>query len=97
VLDTATPRTRWYKAVSAAIDGDFVRAADLYAEMGSRPDEAVARLRAAEQALAAGDAVRARDQLADARAFFGQVGAQAHLREAETLVSASRSHPRLRR
>ena len=97
VLDTATPRTRWYEAVSAAIDGDFVRAADLYGEIGSRPDEALARLRAAERALAAGDGARARDQLADAVAFFGQVGARAHLRNAETLASASRSSPRLRR
>lgn len=97
VLDSATPRSRWYDAVSAAIGGDFVRAADLYAEIGSRPDEAVARLRAAEQALAAGDDVRARDQLADALAFFGQAGARAHMRNAETLASASRSRPRLRR
>jgi tetratricopeptide (TPR) repeat protein len=96
VLATATPRTHWYDAVSAAIDGDFVRAADLYAEIGSRPDEAVARLRAAEQALAAGDAVRARDQLTGALAFFRRVGAQAHIQNAETLAAPSRSRTRLR-
>ena len=48
VLSLATPRTRWYDAVSAAIVGDFTRAADLYAGIGSQPDEAVARLRAAD-------------------------------------------------
>ncbi len=97
VLSLATPRTRWYDAVSAAIVGDFTRAADLYAGIGSQPDEAVARLRAADQALAAGDAIRAHDQLADALTFFGRVGAHAYLRDAETLASASRSRPWLRR
>ena len=71
VLDVATPHTRWYDAGSAVIGGDFTRAADLYAAIGSQPDEAVARLRAAEQALAGGDAIRAQDQLARARAFLG--------------------------
>jgi class 3 adenylate cyclase/tetratricopeptide (TPR) repeat protein len=93
VLDTATPRTRWYDAVSAAIDGDFTRAADLYAGIGSQPDEAVARLRAAEQALAGGEAAQAHAQLENARGFLGRVGAHVHMRDAK----ASRRRPWRRR
>ena len=60
LLDEATPRTQWYEAARAVIDGSFTRAADVYAAIGSQPDEAVARLQAARQLLAAGEAVRAR-------------------------------------
>jgi class 3 adenylate cyclase/tetratricopeptide (TPR) repeat protein len=87
VLDAATPHTGWYDAVSASIGGDFIRAADLYAALGSQPDEADARLRAAEQALAAGDSVQRQEQLTRALAFFGRVGAHARLRGARTLAS----------
>jgi hypothetical protein len=89
LLDAATPRTRWYDAVSAVIGGDFARAADLYAAIGSQPDEAVTRLRAAEQALAAGDSRQTHDQLTRALAFFSRVNAQAHMRDAEMLASAA--------
>jgi tetratricopeptide (TPR) repeat protein len=88
LLERAAPRSRWYDAVAAAIDGDFARAADLYAAIGSQPDEAVARLRAAEQARAAGEGARAQEQLTRALAFFDRVGALAHVRAARTLASA---------
>jgi class 3 adenylate cyclase/tetratricopeptide (TPR) repeat protein len=88
LLDAAAPRTRWYDAVSAVIDGDFARAADLYAAIGSQPDEAVTRLRAAEQALAAGNSRQTHEQLTRALAFFSRVNAKAHMRDAEMLVSA---------
>ena len=52
LLDAASLPTRWYDAARAVIDGDFVRAADTYAAIGSRPDEAVARLEAAKRSLA---------------------------------------------
>jgi class 3 adenylate cyclase/tetratricopeptide (TPR) repeat protein len=90
VLARATPHTRWYDAVFAAIDGDYARAADVYAEIGSQPDEAVARVRAVEQAVAAGDGSREQDQLASALAFFTRVGAQEYLRHAKTLAMESR-------
>jgi hypothetical protein len=38
--------TPWLQAAAAVAAGAFDRAADLYAEIGSRPDEALARLRA---------------------------------------------------
>jgi tetratricopeptide (TPR) repeat protein len=79
VLAQAMPPTRWYEAVSAAIDGDHARAADLYAAMGAGPDEALARVRAAEQALASDDMSRAHDQLTPALGFFTRVGANAYV------------------
>ena len=97
VLDAATPRTRWYDAATAAIRGEFARAADIYAEMGSQPDEAVARLRAAAHVGAAGDLAQAHDHLARARAFLRRVGAHAFLRNAETLASTPRGRPGLHR
>jgi hypothetical protein len=95
VLDAATPRTRWYDAATAAIRGEFARAADIYAEMGSQPDEAVARLRAAAHVGAAGDLAQAREQLVRARAFLRRVGAHAYLRNAETLALTPRGRPGL--
>ncbi len=40
-------RTRWLEAAQAAGSGDWQRAATLFSRIGSRPDEALARLRAA--------------------------------------------------
>ena len=86
LLDGAAPHSRWYDAASAFIDGDLVRAADVYAAIGSQPDEAVARLEAAKRLLACGESVHAERQLERALAFFGKVGARAYLREAEMLA-----------
>jgi hypothetical protein len=82
----ATPRTRWYDALTAVIEADFARAADLYATMGSQPDEAVARLHAAQQASAAGDALQARAQFTRASTFLARVGVHVSRRDAEMLA-----------
>ena len=87
LLDAARPSTRWYEAARAVIDGDFVRAADTYAAMGSRPDEAVAHLEAAKRSAASGDR-RDQDALAHALVFFRSVDARLYLQEAELLASA---------
>jgi class 3 adenylate cyclase/tetratricopeptide (TPR) repeat protein len=87
LLDRAAPRTRWYDAASAYLDGDFVRAADVYGAIGSQPDEAAARLEAAKWSMANGDAIDTEEQLARALAFFRRVGARAYLREAEILAA----------
>jgi class 3 adenylate cyclase/tetratricopeptide (TPR) repeat protein len=79
VLARAMPPTRWYEAVSAAIDEDHARAAELYAAMGAEPDEAVARVRAAEQAVAAGEMSVAHDHLASALGFFTRVDANMYV------------------
>jgi class 3 adenylate cyclase/tetratricopeptide (TPR) repeat protein len=87
LLDEATPDTHWYKAARAVLDGDYARAADVYGAIGSQPDEAVARLEAAKQWLAAGDGDHAGDQLERALAFFRRVGAHAYVNHAELLTS----------
>jgi hypothetical protein len=46
-------RSRWLDALEAAAAGDFDRAAEIYAQIGSVPDEASARARAADEAPAA--------------------------------------------
>ena len=91
ILESATPQTRWYKAVCAVLDADFVRAAEVYEEIGSQPDEAVARLQAARRASDTGDSVRAREGLARAVTFFQRAGAGALLREADGLAASLQS------
>ena len=51
--------------------------------MGARPDEAFARLRAAEAMAAAGRRPEADVQLERALAFYRSVGATVYVREAE--------------
>ena len=47
-LPTLGPPTRWAEAAELWARDAFERAADLLEEIGARPDEALARLRAAE-------------------------------------------------
>lgn len=75
----------WREAARAFVAGDPARAAGIYAEIGSRPDEAYARLQAARQLLTSGHTSQANTELAVARAFFREVQADAYLAEAETL------------
>jgi ribosomal protein S18 acetylase RimI-like enzyme len=71
------PASRWTEAVRAYVGEDFVRAADLLAEAGARPDEAEARLHAGGE------------QAARALAFYRSVGATRYVREAESLPAPS--------
>jgi hypothetical protein len=80
-LDDVLP-SRWLDATRAFAGGDPIRAARIYTEIGSRPDEAYARLEAARQLMVAGHAVEANGQLALARSFYREVRASAHLAEA---------------
>jgi class 3 adenylate cyclase len=81
--------TRWFQAAAAMAAGRFAEAADRFAEIGSLPDEAFARLRAAERLLAVGARTEGGAQLKRALAFFRQVGAGGYLSRAEALVAAS--------
>jgi hypothetical protein len=81
--------TPWLQAAAAIATGDYERAAELYAEIGSLPDEALTRLRAAEQLLAAGRQAEGTVQLQQALAFYRQVQASAYVRQAEALLAAS--------
>jgi DNA-binding SARP family transcriptional activator/class 3 adenylate cyclase/tetratricopeptide (TPR) repeat protein len=77
----------WLDALRAYVDGDAAGAADVYARIGSRPDEAYARMEAGRRLLAAGAPGRARPQLTAALGFWRQVGAGAYAGEAEALLA----------
>ncbi len=68
--------------------GDPRRAAEIYAKIGSRPDEAAARLEAARQLLADGREAEGQAELAAARSFYQEVGATAYLEEADYLLAS---------
>ncbi len=78
--------SRWAVAAGAFARGDFRTAAEAYAEIGTRPDEAYARLRLAKQLLERGCRDDADSTLRAASAFYEQVGATAFLRDAERLA-----------
>jgi class 3 adenylate cyclase/tetratricopeptide (TPR) repeat protein len=79
--------TKWLDAAMALATGNASGAARLYAEIGSQPDEAYARVRAAEALLSAGRRAEAEDELRQARFFFRRVRADAWLRQAEELLA----------
>ena len=89
IVESATVSTRWLDAARTYASGAFEEAADVYAEIGSVPDEAFARLRAAEALVAAGRRPEADAQLQRALTFYRSVGATAYIREAESLFAAS--------
>jgi tetratricopeptide (TPR) repeat protein len=109
-LDTQLERALAERAPSPWIDaartyarGDYVEAAEMLNRIGSLPDEAEARLRAAEQLAARGRQKEADEQLRRARTFYEGVGATVHLRSAqrrfETVdqspsLAASQNQPR---
>jgi tetratricopeptide (TPR) repeat protein len=80
--------TPWIDAASLIIAGDWLAAAEKYAELGSQFDEAFARLRAAEQLAAAGRRAEADQQLDLSLAFFRKVRATRYVAQAEALLSA---------
>jgi hypothetical protein len=84
---SARPPTRWLEAAAALAAGEAARAAGVYAEIGSLPDEAYARLRAAEALVRACRRGEAEDQLERALAFFRRVRADACVRAAEALLA----------
>jgi len=87
VLDDAPP-SPWLEAARAFVAGDPGRAARVYAEIGSRPDEAYARLAAARRLLGDGRLAEGRTELDRALVLYREVGATAHLAEARELLFA---------
>jgi len=81
--------TRWTGAAKLYAGGEFERAADLYAEMGTLPYEAYARLQAAKALVAQEKRAQADAQLQQALAFYRSVGATRYVREGEARLAAS--------
>jgi tetratricopeptide (TPR) repeat protein len=76
--------TPWTETARAYALGDFAAAAEILHRTGSRPAEAEARLRAAEQLVAAGRPAEAHQQLQRALAFYRSVNATRFVHECET-------------
>jgi class 3 adenylate cyclase/tetratricopeptide (TPR) repeat protein len=81
--------TPWRRAAVAYVSGDPATAADVYAEIGTGPGEAYARLQAARKLVEEGRRAEADAQLGRALAFWRSVGAAAYVREGEALLAAS--------
>jgi tetratricopeptide (TPR) repeat protein len=80
-------QTQWIDAATAYVRGNFQVAVDIYEQAGSLPDEAYARLRAAEALIQAGNRSAGDRELQRALAFYRSVGAKAYLREGEALLA----------
>ena len=85
--------TRWKDAAEAVLRRDFSAAAELYHEIGDRPDEARARVRDAEGLVAEGRRAQADEQLQKALVFYRTVGATRYIRRAEALGSEASEVP----
>jgi class 3 adenylate cyclase/tetratricopeptide (TPR) repeat protein len=85
----ANLQTKWIDAAKAFVLGDFQRAAEIYAEIGSLPDEALAHLRAAEALIGGGRRPEGELELQRALSFYRSVAATAYLREGEALLARS--------
>jgi tetratricopeptide (TPR) repeat protein len=81
--------TPWLRAALAFASKDFGLAAELYAEIGTLPDEAYARLHAASKLVSEGRRQAADVELQKALAFWRSVGATAYIKEGEALLAAS--------
>ena len=88
-LFAANILTPWFEAARRVVSGDLPGAADICVAIGTRPDEAYARLRCAELFVHAGRRPAAEAQLDRALAFYRSVGATTYMGQAETLLSAS--------
>jgi class 3 adenylate cyclase len=82
-------QTPWVEAGVAAATRDFAKAASIYQHFGARGIEAIARLHAAEDAVAAGRRARADEELAKARPFFEAEHAKPYLLRCEALLAAA--------
>jgi class 3 adenylate cyclase/tetratricopeptide (TPR) repeat protein len=88
-LERGRAQTPWHEAARLVVVGDLAGAADRYAEIGSVPDEAYARLRAAGELVREGHRGEADRQLRLALPVFAKLGATAWSAEAEALLAES--------
>jgi class 3 adenylate cyclase/tetratricopeptide (TPR) repeat protein len=87
--EEARGATPWHEAARRVASDDLTGAAEVFAEIGSVPDEGYARLKAAEQRARAGDRAEADRQLRLALSVFAQLGATAWAAEGEALLAES--------
>jgi class 3 adenylate cyclase/tetratricopeptide (TPR) repeat protein len=87
LVERSRIKTPWRRAAAAYVSGNFQEAAAEYASIGALPDEAYARLRAAEALVAEGRRAEANAELKRALGFWRSVGATAYVREGEALLA----------
>ena len=63
LVDESHVMTPWRTAAASYVSGDYSAAADVYAEIGALPEEAYARLRAAEAFVGEGRSAEADAEL----------------------------------
>jgi tetratricopeptide (TPR) repeat protein len=79
----------WHEAARQIASDDLPGAAESFERIGSVPDEAYARLKAAEALVAVGNRAEADRQLRLALPVFARLGASAWTAEAESLLAES--------
>jgi hypothetical protein len=79
----------WLDAAVLVAEGRAAEAAELYARIGAAPQEALARLAAAERHLAAGERARGEQQIEQALEFFRRIEAHVFTRQASSLLAAA--------
>ena len=89
MLSPPDPGYPWSMVGWAILDERYLEAADRFSVMGDVPNEAFARLLAAEQLASIGRRVEAEEQLQKAIAYFGSLGAARYIRRGEALLAAS--------
>ena len=87
LAEAAPAKTRWLEASVALFDDNAAEAARIYARIGAKPDEADARLLAAEGLLRGGRRDEAEAELSQALEFYRRVAATRMIREAEALLA----------
>jgi tetratricopeptide (TPR) repeat protein len=93
LLAKMPPGRGWTAIKLAVIEGRLVAAADFAATAGTPSYAAELRLAAAERLVRKGRHAEANAQLEQALPFFRSVGAAQYIRQAETLLAASKPAP----
>jgi len=86
-LDRMRFPTKWSDAARALLQRDFLAAADVFYDIGVFDEEALARLRVAEQLVAEGRRAEADEQLSQSLAFWRSLRATRYIREGEALLA----------
>jgi class 3 adenylate cyclase len=86
IREASTP---WLEAAAAYVSGELREAADIYASIGASPNEAYARLRAAETLVRESRRAEADAELERSLGFWRSVGAAAYVGECEALLAAA--------
>jgi tetratricopeptide (TPR) repeat protein len=85
-IGRAKTETRWLEAATAVAQRRLGHAAELFAAIGSTPDAALARLRAAELLIEAGSREQAETELERALVELRALGASYYVRAGEALL-----------